>query len=96
MPVTIVHIRVKNEYLQDFITASRENQKYSVQENGNLRFDFLQSSDDNCSFVLYEAYESPEAAAAHKQTDHYLKWRETVAPMMTEARKGLPYDILAI
>lgn len=96
MPVTIVHIKVKEEFLNDFILASTENQKQSVKESGNLRFDFLQSRDDSCSFVLYEAYESPEAAAAHKQTNHYMKWRETVAPMMAEDRKGIPYDILAI
>jgi autoinducer 2-degrading protein len=30
--------------------------------------------------LLYEAYDSLEGAAAHKQTPHYLKWKETVAP----------------
>ncbi|MBI4677077.1 MAG: antibiotic biosynthesis monooxygenase [Elusimicrobia bacterium] len=27
-------------------------------------------------FVLYEAFESEDAAAAHKKTPHYLAWRD--------------------
>jgi quinol monooxygenase YgiN len=45
--------------------------------------------------ILYEAYDSLEAAAAHKQTPHYLKWKETVAPWMAKPREGIPYRALA-
>jgi autoinducer 2-degrading protein len=30
-------------------------------------------------------------AAAHKQTAHYLNWRDSVADMMAEPRKGVSY-----
>ena len=73
MQVTIVHVQVKPEHVEEFIEASRLNHAASVQEPGNRRFDVLQSSDDPCRFVLYEAYSSAAEAAKHKQTAHYPK-----------------------
>ncbi|MGW8227816.1 MAG: antibiotic biosynthesis monooxygenase [Gammaproteobacteria bacterium] len=92
MDVTIVHVRVKPDHIDAFIEACKHNHQHSVQEPGNLRFDILQSSDDPTRFVLYEAYQSREDAAAHKQTRHYLTWRETVADWMAEPRQGVAYN----
>lgn len=94
MIVTCVHVHVKPEALDEFILASVENHLESVKEPGNLRFDFVQQADDPCRFMLYEAYVSEEASAAHKNTPHYLKWRDRVQDMMTEPRKGIKYNIL--
>ena len=91
MQVTIVHVHVKPEHVEDFLEATRENHLASVREPGNLRFDVLQLEEDPTRFVLYEAYENEAAAAAHKQTDHYLRWRETVADWMAEPRQGVRY-----
>jgi (4S)-4-hydroxy-5-phosphonooxypentane-2,3-dione isomerase len=33
-----------------------------------------------------------EAGAAHKETLHYLTWRDTVAPMMAELRTSAKYE----
>ncbi len=92
MHTTIVHIHVKEESIEAFIEACRANHEASVREPGNRRFDVLQSADDPTHFVLYEAYTSAEEAAKHKQTQHYLMWRETVAEMMAEPRQGLPFN----
>lgn len=91
MFITIVHIEVHPAHLDSFIQASTENHLESVKEPGNLRFDLLRSEDNPSRFVLYEAYESQVAAAAHKETAHYLKWRETVAPWMAKPREGIRY-----
>lgn len=91
MIVTIVHIEVLPDHIDSFIRASTENHLESVKESGNLRFDLLQSDDYPGRFVLYEAYDSGSAAAAHKETAHYLKWREKVAPWMAKAREGIRY-----
>lgn len=91
MTVTLVHVEVKPEYVEDFIRVSTENHHQSVQEPGNLRFDVLQLAENPAQFVLYEAYESETAAAAHKDTAHYLKWRESVASWMTIPRTGIKY-----
>ena len=94
MIVTCVHIHVKPDAIQEFIKSSTENHLESLKEPGNLRFDFVQQADDPYRFLLYEAYESEEAAAAHKNTLHYLKWKDTVQYLMAEPRKGVKYNIL--
>lgn len=95
MQVTLVHVHVEPENVQDFIEASLENARESVKEPGNVRFDVLQSKDNPCRFVLYEAYATVEDAAAHKGTQHYLRWREAVADWMAEPRQGIQYEGLS-
>lgn len=95
MIVTCVHVFVKPEHVEDFIKATKINHENSIQEPQNTRFDILQDKQDPTKFILYEAYESEEGAAAHKQTEHYLTWRDTVAPWMAEPRKGIPYTVIA-
>ncbi len=92
MHVTLVHVRVRPEDVDAFIAATRINHQESVKEPGNRRFDVLQAPDDPARFVLYEAYVSAAAAAAHKETAHYLAWRDAVAGMMAEPRRGEPMN----
>ena len=92
MHITLVHVRVKPEAIDAFIAATHANHEASIREPGNRRFDVLQSPDDPARFILYEAYASAEDAAAHKATAHYLAWREAVADMMDEARRGEPMN----
>lgn len=94
MITTIVHVYVKSEYLQEFIEATRVNHESSINEKGNLRFDILQDATDPAKFVLYEAYDSEQSAAAHKETSHYSMWRDTVAPWMTKPREGVKHKLL--
>ena len=94
MRVTCVTVYVKQEFVDAFVKATVENHNGSVREAGCLRFDVLGHADDPCRFLLYEAYESDEAAAAHKQTAHYLKWKDTVAAWMARPREGVTYNIL--
>jgi (4S)-4-hydroxy-5-phosphonooxypentane-2,3-dione isomerase len=95
MVVTCVHVVVASGHVEDFIRATRINHESSIKEPQNLRFDVLQDPDDPSRFVLYEAYESGAGAAAHKQTQHYATWQETVEPWMAEPRKGIPYTVIA-
>ena len=92
MHVTLVHVHVKAEYVEEFIVATRFNHQASIQEVGNRRFDVLQSPENPEQFILYEAYVDAEAAAAHKATAHYLAWRDTVADWMDQPRQGIRYD----
>ena len=94
MIVTLVHVQVKPQYLKEFVDATRVNHENSVKEKGNLRFDVLQDASDPAKFVLYEAYDSEQAVAAHKETAHYLKWRDTVAPWMEKPREGVKHKLL--
>jgi (4S)-4-hydroxy-5-phosphonooxypentane-2,3-dione isomerase len=94
MIVTAVMVQVKPDAIATFIDATAKNHDASVKEPGNLRFDVLQSSDDPCSFMLYEAYETENAAAAHKKTPHYLEWKNTVQDWMQKPREAVPYTVI--
>jgi autoinducer 2-degrading protein len=91
MIIVHVHVRVKPECVEAFQSATIENAGHSLAEAGIARFDVLQRPDDPCRFVLVEVYRTPEAPGLHKQTAHYTKWRDTVAPMMAEARTSVAY-----
>ncbi len=95
MITTLVHVWVNPHHIDDFKEACIENHQESIKENGNLRFDVLQDATDPSKFVLYEAYESEEASLAHKETNHYLKWKETVADWMLKPREGYKHKIIA-
>jgi autoinducer 2-degrading protein len=94
MHVTLVHVHVKPEHIDDFIAATQLNHLASIQEPGNRRFDVLQAPENPGRFILYEAYASAADAAAHKQTAHYLTWRDTVADWMAQPRQGVAYTAL--
>ena len=86
---TLVFVTVKPGRADAFLEATLENQKASLQEPANIRFDVLADRSDPNKFILCEMYESDEGAAAHKETAHYQKWRDTVAPMMAVPRSSI-------
>jgi len=94
MLVVCVYVHVKPEFRQQFIEATLENARNTVQEPGALRFDVIQQIDDPNRFILYEVYKDEAGAAAHKETAHYAKWRDTVADWMAEPRKGVKHNSL--
>jgi len=94
MIVTLVYVYVKTEFIEDFIVATEKNHRNSIKEGGNFRFDILQDANDPTKFVLYEAYASEMAVAAHKETAHYFEWRDTVTPWMDRPREGVRHAML--
>ena len=86
MLIVHINVHVKPEFIEAFKLASVENARLSVQEPGVAGFDILQQSDDPSRFRFIEIYRSADAPAAHKETAHYQKWRDAVAPMMAEPR----------
>ena len=94
MLIVHVHVHVKAESVADFKEATIDNARRSIQEPGIARFDVVQQQDDASRFVLIEVYRTSEAVAAHKETDHYSKWRDAVAPMMAEPRRSVKYNAI--
>lgn len=94
MLVVHVQVRVKPECVEAFREATLENARQSVREPGVARFDVMQQRDDATRFVLVEAYRTEAAAAQHKETAHYLKWRDSVAPMMAAPRTSVKFNNL--
>lgn len=94
MHIVIVHIQVKPESTRAFIDLTLGNARNSRREQGLVRFDVLQQQDDPARFVLVEVYRQPEDQEKHRQTDHYLRWRDGVKDMMAAERVGVKYTNL--
>ncbi len=91
MNIVHVHVRVKPECVEAFKAASLENARHSVAEPGIARFDVIQQADDPTRFVLVEVYRTEDAPLRHKEMAHYAAWRDAVAEMMAEPRRGTKY-----
>ena len=92
MLIVLVHVKVKEQYIEQFIDATKENAEKSLKESGVERFDVLHQQDSPKSFIINEVYRDTKAPAAHKETSHYKKWREEVADMMEEPRYSVKYS----
>ena len=91
MLIVHVFVHVKSDAVVAFQAATVENARNSVQEPGVVRFDVIQQEDDPTRFLLVEIYRTAADPALHKETKHYLTWREVVEPMMAEPRRSVKY-----
>ena len=89
----IVHVdvAVAPDQLEAFLAATEENATASREEPGVVRFDVLTDRTDPNHVVLAEIYRDEAAAAAHKETAHYSRWRDAVEPMMGRPRQSVRY-----
>jgi autoinducer 2-degrading protein len=94
MYVVSVTVHVKPEQVAGFIPATLDNARHTRQEPGNVRFDVLQAEDDPARFLLYEAYRTKDDFTRHQQTEHYFRWRQTVADWMAQPRQGIKHHSL--
>jgi len=88
MFIVHVSVQVKEDRVDDFIEATLENARDSVNEPGIARFDVVQQQDDPTRFILVEVYRAPDDPAKHKETGHYKTWRDAVEDMMAEPRSS--------
>ena len=89
MHILLVTVHVKQEAVEAFKTAILDNAQASIHEPGVVRFDVLQNAEDPTSFFLYEVYHSAGDHLKHRETAHYLRWKDAVAEMMAEPRQGI-------
>jgi quinol monooxygenase YgiN len=89
MFIVHVFVHVKPDCIEDFKKATLDNATGSLNEPGVARFDVCQQQDDPTRFVLVEVYRTADDPARHKETDHYQRWRGTVADMMAEPRSSI-------
>lgn len=94
MLVVHVDVAVVTERVEDFIAATLPNAQASLKEPGVLRFDVIQDEADAGHFILVEVYRDAEAAAAHKETEHYATWRDAVAETMARPRSSTKFELL--
>ena len=77
-----------------FVAATLDNARHSRREPGIARFDVMRCRDDPARFSLIEVYRDSGAAAAHKATPHYARWRDAVEPMMAAPRVGTWHEVV--
>ena len=94
MFVVCVTAHVKPGHEQEFIEATLENALNTRREPGNVRFDVLRAIEPPTQFFLYEVYRLPDDFKAHQQTEHYLRWKATVADWMAQPRQGVKHNSL--
>jgi len=92
MFIVLVHAKVRPEFVEEFKRVTIENASNSLKEAGIARFDVIQQADDPTKFILVEVYKTADAPGAHKETAHYVQWRDAVAEMMAEPRQGIKYS----
>ena len=91
-------MKIKPERVEEFIAATEENAKNSLQEPGCVRFDLMQDTGEATHLELVEMYRDQAAHAAHRESAHYSVWAERVADMFAEPRSRtfyrnvLPHD----
>lgn len=93
-PPLITHVRARclPEHAALFHALTLDNARRSAAlEPGCLRFDVVAEAGDPASLLLIESFADADAAAAHKLTPHYLRWRDAVAPLMAAPRAATPY-----
>ena len=94
MIALIITAHVKKECVSEFEKISLYNSKNSLKEPGCLRFDILRQCGDDTVFNFYEVYKGEEDIEHHRTTEHYNKWRETVADMMAAPRSAVKAEVL--
>lgn len=92
MHIVHVHVHLKSEMIENFRAATIENARNSAREPGIARFDVIQQRDDPARFVLIEIYRTADDQLKHRETTHYLTWRDAVASIMAEPRRATLYD----
>ena len=92
MVVYCVEVYVKAGFEKKFEQATEQNHLSTVKENGCIRFDLCKSADIEGLYFLYEVYKDAASVGAHKDTEHYSKWRKIVEPWMEKKRYGRMFE----
>jgi autoinducer 2-degrading protein len=86
MFIAAVHVFIQPERVDDFKEMIRANYEASIQEPGCVRFDVAQSQEDPTAFMLWECYVDEAARDAHRQTPHYLAFKDAFPALQAKDR----------
>lgn len=74
MYVVLNIIKVKQEFLEDFVTGVRDHASNSLTEPGCVRYEVLQDLDDPQTICLYEVFKDEAAFKEHLTHGYYNEW----------------------
>ena len=85
MYAVVVPLKVKPEMREKFLAAALDDSTCSVRdEPGCLRFDVVVDNDDPDHYLFYEVYRDGDAFAAHRDSEHYARWRQAADVCLSE------------
>ncbi len=81
------HLRVRPEVIDAFYARLRRHAATSVKrEEGCHRFDIFQERSDPTLFLLFEVYDDDDALELHRNSPHYLAFRQDVQDWVTDRK----------
>ena len=81
----VVSAKVKPEQRGRFLEAIEATAVRSVRdEPGCLRFDVDVDNDDPHHYLFYEVYRDQDAFAAHRDSEHFARWRHAAEVCLSE------------
>ena len=89
--VLIVNVHIKPDAVAKFMEMALTNAAETRStEPGCRQFDVVVDPEDQTKIAYYEVYDSADAFEAHQQTAHFMKYLETVVPLL-DARARTVY-----
>jgi autoinducer 2-degrading protein len=70
-------IKVRQEYLDQFLSGVYEHARHSSAEPGCIRYEVMQDVIDKQTICLYEVFRDEAAFRQHLTYDYYRTWMET-------------------
>ena len=96
MYIVVVHSHIQPEHVERFREATVRNAEVSRGEEGCVRFDVIQQTDDPTRFTFVEIFHSKEDGAKHLETSHFKQWLEEAVPLMVEPRTRVIYHDVSL
>lgn len=94
MKVTLVHIYIKKECIDQFLAELEILHNLSLQEEGVIAYDIIQDELDKGKFVIIETYTNDEAEELHRNAEHTSAWRKKAAPWLAYARVHIKHQVI--
>ena len=91
MYIVLVHSHIQAEHVERFREITLQNAEASRGEEGCVRFDIIQQTDDPTRFTFIEMFKSEEDGAIHRESSHFKKWFGEAVPLMVESRTRVIY-----
>ena len=82
-----VTVNVISNEIGEFLQKTLEHALATRKENGNVRYDVLQSENNPACIVIYEVYRTKEDFLLHRKTLHTVKWKAETESMMAKPRE---------
>ena len=95
MIIIHAHLQVKPDQEQAFLEEAKTLLSASRAEKGNISYDLMKSTEQNCHYTMVEIWQDLEATAIHNTSEHFTAFTQKAptfmaAPMDLKVFSGEP------